>query len=138
MPSALPRPCRHRQKGRKFVAADTTRDIRVSELPLQFQGKFADDHIAHGVSEIVIDPFEVVNIQHKKGEAAVFGLACGQNLADVLFRGRLIVQAGQRVQPGLGGEPAFPSFFLVDVLAERIRTDLSSSQKKMRAVMRSQ
>ena len=80
----------------KLLAAQAA-DQGLAEDFLQQAGKTDQGSIAAGVTEIVVDPFEQVEVEHRHAQRALAAAGGLQQVVALLVEGAAVVQVGQAV-----------------------------------------
>ena len=82
----------------KFIAAQPARNVFISvEIVLQNGGKFPQNLIAHGMTQLVVYQLEIIHIQNHKN--ALSRSVCKRQTHE-LFKALPVEKLGQRIHSG--------------------------------------
>src|SRR5581483_5910289 len=112
---------RLREDHRELVAADAARDVGAADDRAQALGDLAEDGVAAQMADLLVDRFEVVQVEEDQGEPSVVTVGALHLLGERLVEVAAVVQDRQRVAyrqlvelpelprvldrpPGVGGE----------------------------------
>ncbi len=111
-------PCGILQPGlhqRELVAAEARERVALADRRAQPLGDRAQEAVAAGVAEAVVDLLEVVEIEHHHGDPAALAARLAHRLAQAVEQQRAVGQAGQRVVMGEMADLLLDALALGDV-----------------------
>ena len=102
----------------EFVAADPRQHVGLADAPADALGDLDQQRVADGMAVVVVDVLEVVEVDERQREAAVFSLAL-EHVFHVLLDQRALRQSGQFVEIGASRQLVFGLLALGDVERSR-------------------
>ena len=94
-----------RQQDRELVAADAEGAVRPAQLAGQRSGERDQAAVARAVAALVVDPLEVIEIDHREGQRRAVPSGDHPLALELLLEPTVVAEAGQRVAQGLGPGP---------------------------------
>ena len=82
---------------RKLFTAIAADKVGLAQALLEVQREALDHAVAHGVAVAVVDPFEVVKVEHRKAQGSIFTAGAEGAVFEQLQDVRVVKQAGQAV-----------------------------------------
>src|ERR1700733_2712121 len=87
-----------RQDYQKLVSADSDGHVAGADRALQSSREFLQGGIASGVSELIVDLLEIVEIEQKHRQRIAVAFRSREFFLQALFAEPPIVEAGQRIK----------------------------------------
>ena len=101
----------------ELVAAEARRGVGGADARGQALGDLAQDLVAGGVAEAVVDRLEVVEVEEDDRDAVLLATVAGDGVAHALDEQGAVGEVGDRVVEGLVGELLLEGLALADVAA---------------------
>ncbi len=98
----------------ELVAADPREHVGFANVSRDPRRDLDQQRVADGMTVVVVDVLEIVEVDERQREAAVFALAL-ENVLDMLADERAFRQAGQLVEIGAPRQLAFDPLAVGDV-----------------------
>ncbi len=99
----------------KLVAAKSGDGVRGTSAGKEPLGRGDQQPVAFGVTETVVDPLEVVEVEEEHRDRPPLALGESQRVAHAVAEERAIRQTGERIVKGLMRELLFQALPLADV-----------------------